>query len=75
MPHPFSSSIPTEYENWIKIRGYPFSFALNACCWILSQPDGNSIMRDSSVWQACFSIRRDCPEVRELDRRTLAAMA
>lgn len=74
MPHPFSLSIIQEYENWIRIRGYSLYQTMAAISWMLRQPDGNAILMENGQWQLCFSIRKKCSEVAELDARTLAAL-
>lgn len=75
MPHPFSGSIVQEYEHWIRLRGYPLSQTLTAISWMLRQPSGVADFAKPGQWQLCFSIRKKCPEVAELDGRVQKAIA
>lgn len=74
MPHPFSVSIVQEYENWIRMRGYSLNQTIAAISWMLRHPDGNRFLCMNGQWQLCFSIRKKCPEVAELDQRVAAAL-
>lgn len=69
MPHPLWSDLISEYQAWVRMRGYPVSRAENAARLFC---ECNYDMRYNGLYQLCFTVKRNTVQTRQLDMLTFA---
>ena len=69
MPHPLNSTFIPEYQNWIKLRGYPLEKAQKFIDFLQMQ---NYDLNYRSLFQGCFKIVRRGKTNSDFERLTMA---
>ena len=71
MPHPLWSDLLTEYNAWIRMRGYPVQQAQRAIDFFKRC---NYDLSTNGLYQLCFTIKRRSHVTKQLDDMTLACL-
>lgn len=71
MPHPLWSDMITEYNAWIRMRGYPVENANHAVDFLRKS---NYDVKYQGLYQLCFTIKRRSYVTKQIDSMTMSIL-